>query len=49
MKEGLAIGLIIGAIAGALIYKNSAKAKEVINKGESAIKKEISNLSKKVK
>lgn len=43
MKEGLVCGMFLGLIAGALLYKHNDAAKDLINKGEQAIKKEIKN------
>lgn len=46
MKEGLFCGLVAGIIVGAMLYKHSDDAKQVIDKGEEMAKKEIDNLKK---
>ena len=43
MKEGLVCGMLLGLIAGALLYKHNDTAKDLINKGEKAIKEELKN------
>ena len=46
MKDGLVCGIIIGMIAGALLYKHNPDAKQIINKTEDAVKKEVKNAKK---
>ncbi len=46
MKDGLICGVVIGMIAGALLYKYNPQAKEIVNKTEDAVKKEMENMSK---
>ncbi len=48
MKEGLIVGMAIGLVTGALLFKHSETAKEMVNKGEKAVKKEINEMKKKV-
>lgn len=48
MKEGLIVGMLLGLAAGALLFKHSPAAKEVFNKGEEAVKNEISNMVKEI-
>ena len=51
MKDGICFGMVFGAmiglVAGAYLYKNNQTAKEIIDKGEKTIKKEVKNLKKK--
>ena len=47
MKEGLFVGVAIGLVTGALLFKHSETAKEIVNKGEKAVKKEINEMKKK--
>ena len=44
MKDGLICGVIIGMIAGALLYKHNPEAKQIVNDTEQMVKKEIKNL-----
>ncbi len=46
MKDGLICGLVLGMIAGALLYKNNPQAKEIVNKTEEVIKSEMKNMKK---
>ena len=46
MKDGIICGVVIGMIAGALLYKYNPQAKEIINKTEDVVKNEIDNMSK---
>ncbi len=46
MKEGIVCGIVIGMIAGALLYKYNPQAKEIVNKTEDAVKKEMKNIEK---
>ena len=45
MKESMLFGLAAGMVAGALLFKHCDSCKEVVNKGENAIKKEIENMT----
>lgn len=51
MKDGICFGMLFGAmigmVAGAYLYKNNQTAKEMLDKGEKAIKKEVKNLTTK--
>lgn len=47
MKDGLVCGMLLGLIAGALLYKHNPQAKELVNNSENAIKKELKNISSK--
>ena len=46
MKDGIICGIVIGMIAGALLYKYNPQAKEIINKTEDAVKTEMKNMTK---
>ncbi len=46
MKDGIICGIVIGMIAGAMLYKYNPQAKEIVNKTEDAVKKEMKNMSK---
>lgn len=46
MKDGLLSGIVIGMIAGALLFKHSNTAREIINKGEKCVKNELNELAK---
>ena len=41
-------GFGAGLVAGALLYKHSQEAKDLVNKGEKAVKKEVDNLKETV-
>lgn len=45
MKEGMLLGLAVGMIAGALLFKHCEPCKELVDKGEKAVKKEIRDLT----
>ena len=47
MKEGLLCGMVIGLMAGALLYKHNPQAKDLVNQTESAVKKELKNIASK--
>ncbi len=50
MKELMMIvGFGAGLVAGALLYKHSQEAKQLVNKGEKAVKKEVENMKEMVK
>ena len=49
MKDGLICGVVIGMIAGALLYKYNPEAKQIINSTEKAVKKEVQNMKKQLK
>ncbi|MBO5884749.1 MAG: hypothetical protein J6Q51_03035 [Clostridia bacterium] len=42
MKDGIICGMVLGMIAGALLYKHNPQAKEIINKTEEVVM-DISN------
>lgn len=46
MKEGLLCGVALGMVAGIMLYKYNDKAKEIVNKGEKAIKNELKKVAK---
>ncbi|MBE7075798.1 MAG: hypothetical protein E7375_01860 [Clostridiales bacterium] len=43
------MGFGAGLVTGALLYKHSQEAKELVNKGEKAVKKEVENFKDCVK
>jgi len=47
MKDGLICGMLLGLVAGALLYKHNPQAKEIVNQSEKAIKKELKNIASK--
>ncbi len=50
MKEiCMIVGFGAGLVTGALLYKHSQEAKQLVNKGEKAVKKEVENLKESVK
>ena len=50
MKElMMAVGFGAGLVAGALLYKHSQEAKNLVNKGEKAVKKEVENMKEMMK
>ncbi len=50
MKEvWMVMGFGAGLVAGALLYKHCTDAKKLVNKGETAVKKEVENLKETVK
>lgn len=50
MKEiYMLVGFGAGLVTGALLFKHSQEAKQLINKGEKAVKKEVENLKQTVK
>ena len=46
MKDGLICGVVIGMIAGALLYKYNPEAKQIINDAEKIVKKELKTIQK---
>ena len=48
MKDGIICGIVIGMIAVALLYKYNPQAKEIVNKTEDAVKKEVQDMTKKM-
>lgn len=46
MKDGVFCGLILGMIAGALLYKHNPQAKDFVNKTEEVVIKEVQDMSK---
>lgn len=50
MKEfAMLMGFGIGLVTGALMYKYSQCTKDIVNKGEKAVIKEVDNIKKAVK
>ena len=50
MKElMMVVGFGAGLVAGALLYKHSQEAKNLVNKGEKAVKKEMENMKDMMK
>ncbi len=50
MKElMMVVGFGAGLVAGALLYKHSQEAKQLVNKGEKAVKKEVENMKEMIK
>ncbi len=47
MKDCLLCGMLIGLMAGALLYKHNPQAKDLVNQAEDAVKKEIKNIASK--
>ena len=47
MKDGLICGMLVGLIAGALLYKHNPQAKKLVNESEEAVKTELKNISSK--
>ena len=47
MKDGLICGLLLGMVAGALLYKHNPQAKELVNESEKAVKRQLKNISSK--
>ena len=45
----MVVGFGAGLVTGALLYKHSQEAKQLVNKGEKAVKKEVENLKETVK
>ncbi len=43
------IGFGAGLVAGALLYKHSQDAKQIVNKGEKAVMQEVENMKDMVK
>lgn len=46
MKDGLICGVVIGMIAGALLYKYNPETKQIINDAENTVKKELKKMQK---
>ena len=50
MKEvWMIMGFGAGLVTGALLYKHSQEAKQLVNKGEKAVKQEVEMLKETVK
>ena len=45
MKDGLICGLVLGMVAGALLYKYNPQAKEIVNKTEDSVKTEMNKMN----
>lgn len=43
------IGFGVGLVAGALLYKHSQDAKQIVNKGEKTVMQEVENMKDMVK
>ena len=43
------LGFGAGLVAGALLYKHSQDAKQIVNKGEEAVMQEVENMKELVK
>lgn len=43
------IGFGVGLVAGALLYKHSQDAKQIVNKGEKTVMQEVENIKDMVK
>ena len=48
MKDGLICGVIIGMLAGAILYKYNPQVKEIVNKTEDAVKTQMNDMSKNI-
>ena len=48
MKDGLICGVIIGMLAGAILYKYNPQVKDIVNKTEDAVKTQMNDMSKTV-
>ena len=48
MKEGLICGMLLGMVAGALLYKHNPQAQDLVDQSEKAVKKELKNIFYKV-
>lgn len=46
MKDGILCGMAIGLVAGALLVSNSAKARQMVEKGKKEVKKQIEKIGK---
>lgn len=49
MKDGIVCGLVVGMIAGALLYKYNPNAKQIVDDTEKAVKNEMKNMQKPAK
>lgn len=47
MKDGIVVGMALGLIAGALLFKHSETARDLFNKGEKVVKQEVKEIKKK--
>ena len=45
MKDGIICGIILGMLAGAMLYKHSPCAKEIVNTTENVVMEEIKNMT----
>ena len=48
MRDSLLIGVVLGLVGGALLFKHSPAAKDIVNKGEKAVKQEINSIAKEL-
>lgn len=46
MKDGIFCGVVLGMIAGALLYKYNPDAKKFVNKTEEVVKQEMKDMQK---
>ena len=46
MKDCLICGIVIGMIAGALLYKYNPETKQIINDAETTVKNELKKMKK---
>lgn len=47
MKDCFVCGVLLGIMAGALLYKHNPQTKELVNESEKAVKKELKNIASK--
>lgn len=45
MKE-IMFGMAVGIVVGALLYKNNETAKQIVNKGQQMLEKEMNSMQK---
>ncbi len=48
MKDGILMGIVLGLFGGALLFKHSPVAKDIVNQSEKAIKEELNSFAKQV-
>ena len=46
MSDCTLLGFAVGMVAGALIVSNSAKAREMVDKGKKAVKEQVEKIAK---
>ena len=47
MKDSLICGMLLGLVAGALLYKHNPQAQDLVDQSEKAVKKELKNIASK--